>query len=69
MSRRKSSRKRIEKLRAASQPASTAEVAAQHTRRPDWAWFQVNVGTDKAHRAKKGKGSYSRKSKHPGAEQ
>jgi hypothetical protein len=34
--------------------------------RPDWAWFTVNKGTSHAHRTKKGKGSYSRRKKHPG---
>ncbi|MCC7477494.1 ribosome alternative rescue factor ArfA [bacterium] len=69
MSRSKSRKKRLQSLSRSGGAAPSAEqIAAQHTRRPDWAWFSVNVGTDKPHKAKKGKGSYSRKDKHPGSE-
>jgi hypothetical protein len=37
-------------------------------KREDWAWFITNVGTDRPHRPKKGKGSYTRKPKHGGGE-
>ena len=71
MPRSKSKKKRLQSLgqsQAGKRALSAEEIAAQHTRRPDWAWFSVNVGADKAHKAKKGKGSYSRKDKHPGSE-
>jgi hypothetical protein len=74
MPRGKNRKKRVESLgsgQRAGAGLSAEQIAAQHTRRPDWAWFSVNVGTDKAHKAKKGKGSYSRKDKHsqpPGGE-
>ncbi len=74
MPRGKNKSKRLQSLspKGGGPAAPSAEqIAAQHTRRPDWAWFSVNVGTDKAHRAKKGKGSYRRQEKHksdaPGA--
>jgi hypothetical protein len=57
MGRKRNKQRRIAQL-------SQEQIAAAHTRRPDWAWFSVNVGTDKPHKAKKGKGSYRRSGKH-----
>lgn len=55
-------RKKVKKRpTAASDPRKLPGIA-----RPDWAWFTVNVGTDHPHRARRGKGSYTRKAKHPG---
>lgn len=71
MPRTKSKKKRLQSLgrsQAGSGAPSAEQIAAQHTRRPDWAWFSVNIGTDKPHKTKKGKGSYSRKDKHPKVE-
>jgi len=58
-------RKKVKKRPGAgSDPRQLPGIA-----RPDWAWFTVNVGTSHAHRARKGKGSYTRKQKHSGTDE
>jgi hypothetical protein len=45
-----------------------AQIAAHSLPRPDWARFVVEKGTDRPHRKKKGRGSYTRKQKHKGGD-
>lgn len=44
--------------------AAVAQLAAHGLPREEWARFTAGRGTDIAHRAKKGKGSYRRKGKY-----